>query len=59
MVDADVGVVRGSTEMLRACADTLVEKALRYLGPADDFRLLAFRDGDPLITTSRPDAGNG
>lgn len=46
VVESDVGVVQGSAEQLRACLDTLIENALRYTGPSDIVRLIAFRDGD-------------
>ena len=46
IVDTDTGVVQGSTERLRACLDTLIENALRYTGPADTVRLVAFREDD-------------
>lgn len=46
VVESDAGVVEGSSERLRACLDTLIENALRYTGPSDVVRLLAFRDGD-------------
>ena len=46
VVESDVGEVHGSAERLRACADTLIENALRYTDSSDTIRLLAFRDGE-------------
>lgn len=58
VIEADAGVVQGSEERLRACLDTLIENALRYTGPSDVVRLIAFRDGD-LFWIGVADSGPG